>query len=509
MKWFLVAVFVVLIVGLSWVGMRKTHGLTGFLLGNRAIGPWVSAFAYGTTYFSAVLFIGYAGKVGWGFGLSSLWIVLGNALLGTYLAWKVLARRTREMTSRLDAITLPAFLEVRYQSKALRIAAALIIFVFMIPYSASAYMGLSYLFEEVFKVPYVQALLFMTVLTGLVIIMGGYIGVALVDMFQGVVMIVGALILVYFVVADPHVGGIAAGISKLAAINPVLASPVGPPGLLAIAGLVVLTSLGAWGMPQMLQKFYAIRDEQAVKRGAVVSTCFALLITFAAYFTGSFGRLFFDSVPVWNGRPNPDVIMPQIITQVMPEWAVLMILLLVLSATMTTLSSLVMVSSTTVAVDLIQAWLLPEMSRQRVIQLIRLLCALFVGLSLYLAISPNKAILSLMGLSWGTIAGAFLGPYVLGLFWRGATRAGAWAGMVVGAGTTVVLAFYYQMDASVVPIISSASMLLSLAVVFLVSLFTRPLPEKHVARVFGDAATGDKVTPGVETVGMGEVLGLD
>jgi len=509
MKWFLVGIFVALIVGLSWVGMRRTQGLTGFLLGNRAIGPWVSAFAYGTTYFSAVLFIGYAGKVGWGFGLSSLWIVLGNAFVGTYLAWKVLARRTREMTARLDAITLPAFLEARYQSKPLRVAAALIIFVFMIPYSASAYMGLSYLFEEVFKVPYVQALVFMTVLTGLVIVMGGYIGMALVDMFQGILMTVGACFLIYFVVAAPNVGGVAEGIKKLAAVNPALASPVGPPGLLAIASLVVLTSLGAWGMPQMLQKFYAIRDEQAITRGVVASTCFALLMTFAAYFTGSFSRLFFASVPVWNGRPNPDVIMPQIITQVMPEWAVLMILLLVLSATMTTLSSLVMVSGTTVAVDLVQAWLFPEMPKQRVIQLVRVLCAIFVALSLYLAISPNKAILSLMGLSWGTIAGAFLGPYVLGLFWRGATRAGAWAGMIVGAGTTVVLAFYYKLDASVVPIISSASMLLSLAVVPLVSFFTRPLPEEHVARVFGEAAADERHTEPVEAMGMGGVLELD
>ena len=230
MKFFAMGIYVAILFVIAFFSMKKTKTLDDFFLGNRSIGPWVSALTYGTTYFSAVLFIGYAGKIGWGFGLSSLWIVLGNALIGSFLAWKLLARRTRAMTIALDTVTMPGFLEKRYQSKGLKIASALIIFIFLVPYSASVYMGLSYFFESVFGIPYLYALAFMAIMTAIYLTMGGYFAITLSDFVQGLVMIVGVFLMLFFVVNSPQVGGLSNVLPALSAVDPKLASPVGPPG---------------------------------------------------------------------------------------------------------------------------------------------------------------------------------------------------------------------------------------------------------------------------------------
>ena len=122
-------------------GMKKTKTLNDFFLGGRTIGPWISAFAYGTTYFSAVLFIGFAGQFGWALGMNALWIAAGNTIIGGLLAWLVLGRRTRRMTQNINAMTMPEFLCERYQAKAIKAISAVIIFVFLLPYSAAAFKG--------------------------------------------------------------------------------------------------------------------------------------------------------------------------------------------------------------------------------------------------------------------------------------------------------------------------------------------------------------------------------
>lgn len=492
-KILLLLLFVSVLIYSGYTSMRKTSTVNDFFLGGRTVGPWLSAFAYGTTYFSAVMFIGYAGKVGWGFGLSGLWIVIGNTFLGSLLAWWLLARRTRLMTARLNAVTMPEFLEARYDSRGLKIFAALVIFIFMVPYSASVYMGLSYLFEQIFGIPYLYAALAMCILTGLYLVMGGYRAVALADFIQGIVMIFGVFMLLYFVVGAPQVGGVAAGLQKLTQIDPGLTAAVGPPGWLPLLSLVLLTSLGVFGLPQMVQKFYAIKDEKAIKPAMVVTTVFALIVSFGAYFPGALSRLFFDKLPVdaATGKPTPDMLMPQIINGALPEFGAAVILLLVLSASMSTLASLVLVSSSSVAIDLMRA-VRPELAAKRGVFLLRIFCLLFIALSLAMALQKPAIILSLMAMSWGTVSGAFLAPYVLGLFWKGVTRAGAWAGAITGVSISVGFSLFYKLDAGIIPIIGSAAMLAPLVVIPLVSVLTRPFPERHLTRVFGPAGDPGK-----------------
>ncbi|MDD2421252.1 MAG: sodium:solute symporter [Heliobacteriaceae bacterium] len=491
-QWIMLALFVGLLLASGIYSSRRTKTVNDFFLGNRKIGPWMSAFAFGTTYFSAVIFIGYAGKVGWGFGLSALWIPIGNALIGALAAWWVLGKRTRRMTGRLDARTMPELLEARYNSRGLKLFSALVIFVFLVPYSASVYMGLSYLFQEVMQIEYLAANLIIATLTAVFLVLGGYLAVAITDFIQGVIMLGGVGMMLYFFFSHEAIGGIANGVAKMAAINPQLVAPVGPPGAIALFSLVILTSLGTWGLPQMVQKFYSIKDEKAVTRAMVVATVFCAIIATGAYTIGAFDHLFFSQLPVLDGKPNPDLLIPQVLTQVLPLAGMTVILLLVLSASMSTLSSLVLVSASAIAIDFV-GYLRPDWGRRHGITLFRGLCLVFIALSLLLAIAKPAIILDLMAISWGTVAGTFLAPYLYGLFWRGTTRAGAWAGVLTGlsisAGLSLIAPLFGLTKVMGVtldtPFVGSLAMLVPLVVVPAVSLVTRPLPVGTVARAFG------------------------
>jgi Na+/proline symporter len=777
-------VFVMLAVG-YWC-MQRTKNVGDFFLGGRTLGPWMSAFAYGTTYFSAVLFIGYAGRLGWGFGIQTMWIVIGNTFVGTFLAWYVLAGRTREMTARLNALTMPAFLRARYNSAPLQVISAVIVFVFLVPYSASVYMGLSYLFQRTLGLQYNEALVFLAALTGVYLVMGGYFAVAVSDFIRGIVEFFGVLTMVLLLVSmkgglfasftalqnpkympalhsppprapvptnlvscwpgngnandivgtnhgqlqgginfargevgpafnfnntnadvfvpasasldvgtgdgftveawinstnvairnpifewnpgndasyegvhfyiDPYTrssfqpgtlycniidtgGGVLPGhqlwsgegvvqtnvsqpaaspdgkpistmaiyykgeeagtgnlsrpltrgvvlpgrqlqssngvvqpnvfqhvaltydkttgvatiyhngavvgsgnlgrftpltsynlylgrrpptrgeaytfagrIDEPALYNRALSAaeiqaiynagsagkwpppPAGPafPGWVTLLSLVLITSFGPWALPQMVQKFYSIRSKADVKRAMTIATVFALFMSFGAYYSGALTHLFFtdpktDLLPIVDAathKPNLDLLMPFFITSFVPQWLVLIILLMVFSASMSSLSSLVLVSSSAIAMDIYGAFGNRQKNDKRTMLLMRVLCAVFVILSLLIALSKVDVIVNLMVIAWGALAGAFLAPYVYGLFWRRTTKAGAYAGMISGVGTAVVLFFLWGKP--LIPVAGAIAMFLPLLVVPIVSLLTQPPKPEIIATAFGD-----------------------
>ena len=514
MLYLVLGVYFALMLTIGIVTALKTKTIQDFFLGNRSVGPWISAFAYGTTYFSAVLFIGYAGSQGWGFGLPILWVALGNAVLGCLLPWLILGRRTRAMTEQLGAMTMPEFLEARYGSKALKIISAFIIFIFLIPYTAAAYTGLSFLFKGIFGIEYSYALLAMAALTAFYVVLGGYFAVALTDFVQGLVMLVGAALMVGYVFHSPAVGGFGNFLPRLAGVNPELAKvfPASTPNIL---WLVILTSLGAWGMPQMVQKFYAIKNVKMISRAMVVGTLFCLVIAGAAYLVGATSTLFgptvvsenkevFAAAPNYaqattdavsarslvdtamkNDRYKSTMLIPQILKQTLPELLLYIVLVLVLAATMSTVSSLVLVSSSAITIDLLQGGLWPKIPKATSMLIMRLLCLVFVGLSVFLSWRGPSFLVALMSYSWGTIAGAFLGPYVLGLFWKGVTRSAVWAGIVAGVGISLLSfcgATYglFGITKADAPMYGSLAMFASLAVVTVVSLLT---PKARIAAV--------------------------
>jgi solute:Na+ symporter, SSS family len=467
-------VFLLGMVIIGFWGMKKTTSLNDFFLGGRSIGPWISSFAYGTTYFSAVIFIGFAGSIGWGFGLKGMWIVLGNSIIGALLAWLVLGRRTRRMTQNLDVMTMPEFLQERFQGRYLKMISAVIIFVFLTPYSASVFKGLGHLFEANFHIPYNLALLIMIGITGIYLIMGGYFAVTLTDFIQGLIMLVGSVVMVSILVGQG--GGFSNVVATISQNYPQHVPVDKQAPWFLLAGLVFMTSFGAWGMPQMVQKFYAIKDEKLIYKAAVVTTLFAIIITFSAYFTGAMTHIFYDKPIMVDGKPVFDLMIPDLLTKHLPAPVMVIILLLVLSASMSTLSSLVLVSASAIAIDLYKGHVNPKVSKENSLIMMRFLSGLFVVVSYFIARTKFEVIVTLMSISWGAVAGAFMAPFVYGLYWKRTTLAGVKSGMFAGVVLSVLL--YFKLGSKLSPLGASIAILVPFIVVPLVSVFTKP-PQKN------------------------------
>lgn len=437
--WQIWAVVLVYIISMVIIGVRsvqKTKTLTDFVVGSRKAGPWMSAFAYGTTYFSAVIFIGYAGRSGFDFGLWAVLIGVANALIGTFLAWKLLGGKTRDVTRRLKIKTMPQMFQQRYNSKGMKVFAAIVIFIFMIPYSASVYSGLSYLCERVLNVNYILAMAVIALISAVYLVLGGYIASLKADFVQGIIMIGGVIAMIFFIVKSDTVGGFQQGMTNLIeAMNIANITKLSPQLIISLVGLCLLTSIGSWGMPQMVQKFYGVADKEGIKAGTVISTIFAAIISIGAYFAGSLSRLFFTEVP----QGGYDQIIPQILASTLPPLLLGIVLILVLAASVSTLSGLTLTSCATVSLDLIEPHTKKEMTKNHTLLLTRILCLLFIIMSFLLA-ALKAPILLLMSFSWGTISGSFLAPYMLGLWWKNMNRTGAWAGMLTGLTASVVLA---------------------------------------------------------------------
>ena len=490
----LLVVFFGIMVGVGLYCRKNSTDVAGFVLGGRSVGPWLTAFAYGTSYFSAVIFVGYAGQFGWKFGIASTWIGIGNAILGSLLAWIVLGRRTRLMSQHLGTATMPEFFGKRFESPALKIAASVLVFIFLIPYTASLYNGLSRLFSMAFPgISYNLCVIVMAVLTGIYVIAGGYMATAINDFIQGVIMLVG-IVLVIAAVLNTQ-GGFIEALNGLAAVE---AEGMAPgafnsffgPDPLNLLFVVILTSLGTWGLPQMVQKFYAIKSEKDINKGTIISTLFALVVAGGCYFLGGFGRLFSDKLDVVNGTPSGgfDAIIPTMLEN-LPTIVIAVVIVLVLSASMSTLSSLVLASSSTLTLDMIKGHIVKKMSEKKQVFIMRVLIVVFIVISAVIAINKDKLgyIADMMGISWGALAGAFLAPFLLGLYSKKITKTACWASFVFGAGLMVANMLFRASFPAILqsPINSGViAMLGGLVIVPVVSLFTPKQKKENVEAMF-------------------------
>ena len=431
-KVLMLLLFFTIMVGIGFYCKQTATDVNGFVLGGRSVGPWLTAFAYGTSYFSAVVFVGYAGQFGWKYGIAATWAGIGNALIGSLMAWVILGRRTRIMTQHLDTATMPEFFGKRFGSDRLKIAASIITFIFMIPYTASLSNGLSRLFGMAFNIDYSICVVAMAVLTGIYVIVGGYMATAINDFIQGIIMLIGISAVILAVLNSK--GGLMAAMDGLARVSDETVSTT--PGIFAsffgpdpinLLGVVILTSLGTWGLPQMVQKFYAIKNEKSIETGTIISTFFALVVAGGCYFLGGFGRLFSDQIDVAaNGF---DSIVPTMLSG-LPDLLIGVVVILVLSASMSTLSSLVLTSSSTITLDLIRGHVFKKMEEKRQLLIMRWLIVLFILISVIIALVQYKSnvtfIAQLMGVSWGAMAGAFLAPFLYGLYWKKTSSIACW-----------------------------------------------------------------------------------
>ena len=443
----LLIVYFAVMIGIGLYCRKNATDVNGFVLGGRSVGPWLTAFAFGTSYFSAVIFVGYAGQFGWLYGTSATWAGLGNAFIGSLLAWNVLGRRTRIMTQKLDAKTMPDFFGKRFDSVNLKVIASVIVFIFLIPYTASLYNGLSSLFGLVFDMPYWVVILIMAVLTCVYVVFGGYMATAINDFIQGIIMLFGICAVIGAVLSQN--GGLTEAMKSLSAIEAdgwgagAYSSFFGPDPL-ALLFVVILTSLGTWGLPQMVGKFYAIKSENDIQKGTIISTVFAIIVAGGCYFLGGFGRLYADKIRYneATGKPLFDTIVPAMLST-LPVIVIAVVVVLVLSASMSTLSSLVLTSSSTLTLDVIKPASKKEMDEKKQVFIMRIFIVFFVAISAIIAVIKDSFpgltfIAQMMGVSWGALAGAFLAPFLYGLYWKGITKISVGVCYVWGCAIAVI-----------------------------------------------------------------------
>ena len=496
-----IVVFTLVCVLVGVVASKQVKSVEVFVLAGRNMGPWLSAFSYGTTYFSAVIFIGYAGMFGWLIGGGSILIGLGNALLGCLLAWVVLAKPTRRMTHKLEARTMPEFFTARYLGNNMKIYAALIIFIFLVPYAAGVYKGLGTLFSAIFVGATPQlCMVIVAVLTAIYLVLGGYVATAWNDFIQGIIMFVGITAMILIMVNRPEVGGITEMFERLKDIDPGLVDMTGGAMKQTLFTNILLTSFGVWGMPQMVHKYYAIEGERSIKTATIITTVFALFIGCGAYFVGSMGRLFIEAGP--DGMPlvegGYDNIVPTMLIKALTGGTfgiivLCVIMLLLLSASMSTLASLVLSSSSAVTIDLVRS-VRPNLSQKAQVFTLRGFCVAFIVLSFIFASANISFIVNLMSFSWGVVAGAFIGPFIWGLYGRFITKAGAWAGLlsgpvVVGLMLTINISrLGFDAAKGMAPIFGVTAMGVSVVAVPVVSLLTKKFiyPEAHLDNVFAN-----------------------
>lgn len=476
--WTTIGVYALIMIIIGVTQGKKVKSVADLTVGGRNAGAWLSALSYGTAYFSAVMFVGYAGGTGKAYGLWGVLAGIGNAIFGSWLAWKLLARRTRDVAFRLKIKTMPQYLEKRYFDENMKLFACIVIFIFMIPYSASVYKGLASIADVLLGIDVKICMILIAVLAILLLVFGGYLVQARADFFQGIVMMFGITLLIICVIRCQKVGGIN-GVIEYAK------TAEGLPKLnvsqwISLWATVLMTSFGTWGLPQMIQKYFGIKDDKQAKKGVIISTFFAFLVAGGGYFIGSLCYKFFTP----EGLPAQDYIVPNMLKLAeLPSILLGIVLMLLIAASVSTLCSITLTASSTFTIDFIGHFK-KGIPVKKTSLIIKLLCIVFV-IGSYIIANTETPILDMMSYSWGIISGSFLAPYVLALFSKRINSKGAWAGILCGFFTAIIPAAARIMTyvtenetvarlANLGAVFAVAAMLISLAACTLVSRITKP-----------------------------------
>ncbi len=496
--WITIGIYIALMAVIGITQGKKAKSIADLTVGGRNAGAWLSALSYGTAYFSAVMFVGYAGGTGKSYALWGVLAGIGNAVFGSWLAWKVLARRTRDASARLKIKTMPQFLDKRYTSESMKLFACLVIFIFLIPYSASVYKGLASIAEVLLGINVDICMIIIAVVAALLLVFGGYLVQARADFMQGIVMMFGVALLIICVIRCDAVGGLngLAEYAKSAGIQP--SATNGLPKLnasqwISLWATVLMTSFGTWGLPQMIQKYFGIKDDKQAKKGITISTFFAFLVAGGGYFIGSLCYRYFSFAqlndPSAEGYIVQDYIVPNMLKESgLPSVLLGIVLVLLIAASVSTLCSVTLTASSTLTIDFIKHFK-KDLSDKKSSFTIKALCVIFVICS-YIIANTDTAILDMMSYSWGIISGSFLAPYVVALYWKKMNTKGAWAGILGGFCIAVIpaaakLLAGFTANETVAwlagkgPVFACIAMLASLALCFAVSAATKTSNEKE------------------------------
>jgi len=421
------AFYMVILIAIGIISARKVKTIEDYYVAGRNIGPALLGVHYGTVYFSSVLMIG-GGAYAYRFGLATLWIAVGNTVLGAFLPFLLFGGRIRSFSEVLGALTLPDFFRERYQSRFLHVWTSVLTVVFMTVYLVSVFMGVSYIFNVTMGLSYEVSLLITALIVGFYLAVGGTVACVWNDFIQGTVMALGTLFLTYMVIS--HGGGIQNITQGLADIDPGLVSFPGVWGFWGLFSYLMVTSVGPWGLPQSLTRFYMMRDPKVVRWAIVFATVFCIAMTTCSYFNGAAARFAFQQggveIPLLpSGRPDYDIVIPKLIMLVLPTFIAAVYLSAVIAASQSTADAVILMASFGLARDLYHKLLNPEADDEAILRLSKICTAGVTLAGLVLAYFRPKMILDLAMMAWAALSAAIMAPFLYSLFWRRVTRTAA------------------------------------------------------------------------------------
>ena len=473
-----------------------------FYLGGRKMGPVVTAMSAEASDMSSYLLMGLPG-LAYLCGLPEVtWTAIGLAA-GTYLNWLIVARRLRRYSARLGAITVPDFFARRFgdERHLLSCLAAVTILVFFIPYTASGFKAIGTLFSSLFGVDYHAAMIVGAVVVVGYTVMGGFMAVSFTDLIQSIFMTIALIVIVLFGIKQA--GGIDTVMSNARALPGYLSMTQGydaSTGTAATFGTLSIVSTLAWGlgyfgMPHILLRFMAIREEKALNQSRRIATVWVVISMFIAVFIGIIGY----SVSVAGGVPflttsaDAETIIIKL-ADLMSRHGVLLavmagvILSGILAATMSTADSQLLTAASSVSQDLAQGFFGAKMSERTAMRLARLTVAAIALIGMVLAWDPNSSVFRVVSFAWAGFGAAF-GPVMLfALFWKRANRQGALAGMLTGGVMVFVWKYLVAPMGGAWAIYELLPAFIAACIALVVVSLATPAPEKEVTAVFDEVA---------------------
>lgn len=431
---------------LGFLGYRHTKTAEDYFVAGRKMGAIVIAFSYGATFISAVALIGFSGIASI-FGHSILWLAFLNILIGIFIAFVFYGFRTRKMGLSLNAMTLPELLGNRFNSTRLQAISGLIIAVFMIAYTSAVFLAIASLFQVTFGIPYEACVIIFTVVVGIYLIVGGLYAVMWTHAVQGVLMLIGMLILTVGIYS--MLGGIGPAHEAAAALTPEQLTNMGwtsvptgfttltsfpetfSPAFMMVLTLIFGVGIGVLAQPQLIVRYLSAKSEKALRQAVPYGGLFILLMTFTAFSIGPLCNvLMINNGLTYPG--TPDKVVPLIVNELFPQWFVILFLFAVLSAAMSTASALFHTAGAAIGRDVYEKGLKKGKTEKKSLLITRVATVVIIIATLVISLDPPEVVAIMTAFFFGLMACTFLAPYTLMLYWKKTSRAGAWAGILGG-----------------------------------------------------------------------------
>jgi len=417
---------------IAYVAYRRTKNISDYILGGRQLGPFIGGVSTGASDMSGWLLLGLPGAIYAG-GISGIWLAIGLAI-GAYINWQFAGRKIRVFTQiSNNSQTLPDFLENRFRDKSnmLKIISSLFILIFFAFYISSGLVGGAILFEETFGISYKTALWTGAIIIFLYTSIGGFFAVAWTDFFQGMLMFLALIVIP--IVAVYELGGWSEAVNSVGSISLENLDVFSGTSILGIISLLAW-GLGYFGQPHVIVRFMSMTSSRDITIGRSIYTVWNTLALFGAIFTGLFGIAYFADKPL----ANPETVFIAFSLILFNPWVTGVLLVAILSAIMSTISSQLLVSATSLSEDLYKGLFRKKASQKELFWVIRIGILLICLFAVSLAFNPNSSVLSLVGYAWAGFGSVFGPAILLALFWKGTTRNGAISGMIVGGVTVIV-----------------------------------------------------------------------